>query len=616
MASRSGDGGTDQGPRDWRRRRRGRPQAAQQSARQPEQPDDSEQLAGKEVVLSRPLVSVLEPTLDAIAVYGAPLLIAGIIGLVTGIVVVAFVTSMRVYGYIDIAIGGGLIALVGVVFISNVVAAFLSRSGRYGINTLIVLGAFTAIVIVANVISFENTSHMDLTATNKFSLSSRTKDLLKNLDAEVRATAFYKEIELSSDIDVARRRDKVEETLEEFDSRSGNFSYRIIDPDLEPEVVAKYFGGRRDFVSEIIVIENTDTGVFDALQPSNVEHTQLEQDLVTATYVATGEEQKTIYFLSGHGERNPGSTASQGYALARDGLEQDNYRVLQLTWGPNNVDVSVPDDAALVVIAGPTSDLPEAHRDALDLYLEGRTGADTSRRENGSMIFLADPDTPASFAEFLANWGILVTSGYIRDLDRSVPGLPQTLNIGAFIRSDLAIEALEIVAPKGQQLQSVYMPGAAALIPLRDEVRPLAGTSSNSYIIDDPDRTEPVTEGENADPRGQFTPAVWVNAVGKVGTQPPLGQPPEEQISDIIVFGDSGFPANDGYNHGGGLDLFLNSANFLVGDFSLVSIRPKARDFRDFNLDSNEYDFVRFSSWLFLPGIMALMAGFVWWVRR
>ena len=83
-----------------------------------------------------------------------------------------------------------------------------------------------------------------------------------------------------------------------------------------------------------------------------------------------------------------------------------------------------------------------------------------------------------------------------------------------------------------------------------------------------------------------------------------------------VAFGDSDFLANSGYDRGGGADLFLNSANFLVGDYSLVSIRPKAASFEEFNLDKNEFNFVRYSSWLFLPGIMALMAGFVWWVRR
>ena len=113
----------EEAPRDWRRRRRGRPQS-QQSRPAPSEPSSQhetgqETAPEEEAVLSRPLVSFLEPALDTVAIFGAPLVVAGIIGLVAGIVVVAFVSSMRLYGYIDIAIGAGLLALVGAVFISS-----------------------------------------------------------------------------------------------------------------------------------------------------------------------------------------------------------------------------------------------------------------------------------------------------------------------------------------------------------------------------------------------------------------------------------------------------------------------------------------------------------------
>ena len=600
----------EEGPRDWRRRRRGRPQA--QPSPPPEQEPPAEE---EEAVLSRPLVSFLEPALNAVGLFGAPLVVAGIVGLVAGIVVVAFVSSMRLYGYIDIAIGAGLIGLVGAVFLSTVVAAFLSRTGRYGINTLVLIGAFTGIVIVLNFVSFQNTSRLDVTATNQFSLSQRTKDLLNGLDADIRATAFYKELELTEDADVVARRSRVIDTLDEFDARSSRFSYRVVDPDLEPEVVANYFGARpTGFVGETVVVENMDNDEFDSFQPTDASFAQLEQDLVTATYVATGQEQKLVYFLTGHGERGISSRGPDGYGALREGLEQENYRVASLPWSVAAEEVTVPDDAALLVIAGPVSELPEAHHLALDLYLLGLNPDGSSRRENGSLIFLAEPDTPESFRAFLGQWGIISFPGYIRDLDRSMPSLPQTLNLVAFNPS-----ALEIVAPTGQQLQSVYMPGAAPVMPLPfDESRSylaLAATSPNSYLIDDPDRTEPITEGEDADVMNSFYTAMLVRSVGKVGMQPPAA-PGEAQVSDIVVFGDSDFLSNTGYGRGSGANLFLNSANFLMGDYSLVSIRPPAFAFRELNLDRNEYDFVRFASWLFLPGIMALLAGFVWWVRR
>lgn len=630
----------DEGPRDWRRRRRRPPQeqSAQPEAVAPEETEDPSADEPEERT-SRTLISFLDPAVDVVGIFGAPLLIAGIIGLVTGIVVVAFVSSMRLYGWIDIAIGASLIGLVGAVFISTVIAAFLSRTGRYGVNTLILLAAFIGIVIVINVVSFENKQRSDVTATNQFSLSERTKDLLGGLEDDIRATAFYKALEETPDANVAARRNRVVDTLDEFSARSGKFTYRVVDPDLEPSVVASYFGARpTGFVSETVVIENLTTGEFDSLQPTDIAFGQLEQDLVTSLYVATGLEQKTVYFLGGHGERNLDSGGGDGYALLRQALEQENYLAQGLVWPRNSTEVEVPDDAALVVVAGPTSDLPVAHALALDLYLLGRDAEGQRRRENGSMIFLAEPDTPDSWREFLIQWGIVLLPGYIRDIDSSVPELPQTLaldmdfntilnfNLLVLGNNEAAMQsafeaAFEIIAPEGQQLQDIFMPDAAALspLPVTDGARlPLAlsVTSPNSYIIGDPDRTDPVTEGENADVPGPFIPAMLMRSAAKVGMALPEEGPAETDISLIMAFGDADFVANSNIGRGSGLDMFVNSTNYLLGDYSLVSIRPKPPAFREFNLDRNEYNFVRFSSWLFLPGLMALAAGLVWWLRR
>ena len=235
-------------------------------------------------------------------------------------------------------------------------------------------------------------------------------------------------------------------------------------------------------------------------------------------------------------------------------------------------------------------------------------------------------------------WGIILLPGYIRDIDSSVPELPQTLalnmdfnnivnfNLLVLGNNEAAIQsafeaAFEIVAPEGQQLQDVFMPDAAALspLPVSDGARlPLAlsVTTPNSYIIGDPDRTDPVTEGENADVRGPFIPAMLMRSAGKVGMPLPEEGPTDSDISLIMAIGDADFVGNSNILRGSGLDMFLNSTNYLLGDYSLVSIRAKALPWREFNLDRNEYDFVRFSSWLFLPGLMALAAGLVWWLRR
>ena len=599
------------------------------------------------VALSRTLFSFFEPSLDAIGSFGAPIVLAGIVGLVSGIVVVAFVGSMRLYGWIDIIIGGGLILLVALISLSSVLAAFFGRTGRYGVNTAIMMVAFTGIVVVINFVSFGNNNRTDVTATNQSSLHSSTKRLLKNLDDPVRATAFYAENLDANPGQAAQdrlaRRSNVEETFREFQvTRSSKFRFRFVDFQLEPEIVRGYFGSTpTGFIEETIVVENMNTGGWDDLQPSDPGYSKLEQDIYTSILVVTGQEQKTVYFLAGHGEHDIRNPAADGYSSILAGLESDNYDVRTLQWDTGDEPVSVPDapvdscanddkncqpGAALLVIAGPTQDLPEGHASALNRFLRGvkvdEDGNLVDRREAGRLIFLAEPDTPTSFLNFMSSWGVLIGQGYIRDEARSVPDLPHTLRL-SLLPDDIARSlsaAFEIIEPQGRPLGETRLTGAAPIQIAGDPNRfsaPLAITSSDSYLIDDLGRTEPRKDsGDQSDPQGPFQTVVYVEAIGPVGALPPSSRPDNNKIANLVVFGDSDFISNVNYNVESGPDFFLNSANYLMGDYSLVSIRPKAFTFREFNLDRNERRFVRWTSILLIPGFLGMMAAFVWWVRR
>ncbi|MDE2780461.1 MAG: Gldg family protein [Chloroflexota bacterium] len=628
---------------DWRRQgRRGR-----QSRPQESDTPENESIEGEEEeeLRSRTLFSFLEPSLNTIGAFGTPLVIAGIVAIVAGAILVAFVSSMRLYGYISLGFGVALLLLVGLISLSSVVAAFISRTGRYGVNSLIMLAAFLGIVLVANIVSFSTNARMDVTATNQYSLAERTEQLLNDLDDEIEVIAFYKgEVSVgpqgsaSAAFQVLNREAKVEETFREFEAaRPTKFASSFVDPDVNPQRVNQYFGNTPvAFVNESIVVKLKDGDTVDVIQPRDANYSHLEQDLVTSILVVTGQEQKAIYFLAGHGERSVDSAGADGYSDVRLGLEQDNYRVEPLRWIGSNDDVSVPEDAALLVVARPTNELPESHAQVLNLFLQGKNPDGSDRPSAGRLVFLADPDTPETFRQFMATWGVVIGTGYIRDLDGSLPGNPHTLRLQTVNPMELPREVisqlprdiletlLEITTPKGQSLDVVLMPGAASLQSFDDgtglrQPVPLAFSSLNSYVIQDSERTEPRTDLENdPDPRGPFSPVTFVRALGPVGAAPPTNPASiaENDIASMVVMGDSDFVSNSFYDRGSGKDLFLNSVNYLVGDHSLVSLRPKALAIREFNVDRNQENFVKFSSWLLLPGLMGLMAGLVWWIRR
>ena len=600
---------TDEGPRDWRRRR-GRDRQGGPAG----QPDVAESPALEEQ--SRTLFSFIEPVFDFITVFYAPILIAGVVGLIMGAVLLAFIGSLKLYGGIVVGIGAVLVVLVGISYFSQVLAAFFSRTGRYGVNTVIMTAAFIGLVILANYVAFENHIRADTTATNQFSLAHRTQDLLDKLDRPISIIAYYPD-EIN-DIDMLTRLGKVETTLSEFSRRSGNLTYQFVDPQKEADLA------RSQGVTayETLAVSAVGTDIIDLVQPTDQVYSRLEQDLYTALLVATETEQKKVYFLGGHGERGIDRQAEDGYLKIRQGLEVDNYAVETLAWAPADEDVRVPDDAALLVIAGPTGELPPAHADALNYYMAGREADGAPRREGARLIFLAEPHTHDTFRAFLALWGVIVSEGYIRDIEGSQPNAPRTLRVGRYYPQ----APPEIVAPRGQPLNVAFMPGAAALDPIIEDTNtrfpvPIAFSTPSARLIDDIERIDPIDPAEgvdpaDVDPQGPFFPAVYLDIIGPVGAPAPTSRPPDSQFAKMTVFGDSDFISNQNVDRGSSAALFLNSANYLMGDYSLVSIRDREFVYREWNLDENEFNFVRFSTWLLLPGLMGIMAVVVWWVRR
>ena len=589
------------GPRDWRRRRgRDRQAEAGDGGGSVEQPEALREQ-------SRTLFSFIEPAFDLIAVFYAPILIAGVIGLIVGAVLLAFIGSLKLYGGIVIGIGAVLILLVGLSYFSQVLAAFFSRTGRYGVNTVIMTAAFFGLVALVNYVAFENHVRSDTTATNQFSLAQRSRDLLDGLDRPISVTAYYPD-QIPS-IEMLTRQGKVETTLSEFARRSSNFTYQFIDPQKEADLA------RSQGVTayETLAVSAVGTDIIDLVQPTDEVYSRLEQDLYTALLVATETQRKKVYFLSGHGERDVTRQAEDGYFKIREGLEVDNYQVETLPWAPVDEDVAVPDDAALLVIAGPTGELPTAHLDALNYYMAGRYPDGEPRREAARIIFLAEPDTHDTFRAFLAFWGVIVTNSYIRDVEGSQPNAPRTLRVGIYNPD----APPEIVAPRGRPLNVAFMPGTAAIEPILEETntrlpRPIAATTPSARLIDDIERVDPVDD----DPQRVYFPAMYLDVIAPVGAAAPTSRPPDNQIASMVVFGDSDFVSNRNVDRGSSAALFLNSANYLMGDFSLVSIRDREFVYREWNLDENEFNFVRFSTWLLLPGLMGIMAVMVWWVRR
>lgn len=515
----------------------------------------------------------------------------GALAILIGLLLFIFFHEMRTFAYVIMALGGVAILVTSLVSYQQVIPLLLGRRSRFGANTLIMTAIFLGIAMLVNYLAYNNNSRVDVTAAKQFTLAPRTVEFLKDLekeDVKIRATAFFR----GSDATQTATRASVDDLLYEFDRRSGNFSYRFIDPDVDP-ITAKEYAVTR---YQVVVFENMNDGRRQTIATPPV----LEEQFVTALLIAWGKQQKRVYMLVGHGERNVfDETGEGGYWQAYNGLFNDNYLPVTL----NLLDQqTVPSDAAAVIVAGPKKDLVEGEEQALEEYL----------LKGGSLFLLLDPETPSSIRNFVKRWGIQVSEGRVIDLSSSVGGNPK---IPLLQKQQFTTNIPEL----SDVLDTAFFPEVSALKPAKDKQEDMptinyaviGSTTSNSWLVNDPAQDRPIA----GDEQGPFTVAAAVIAAGPIE---PLSEDMgrSTDIASIIVIGDSDFAANRYYYAFSNSDLFLDSVNWLTKDYAFSRIRPKPVAFRDLVLTTRERDFFRYSTWFVLPITMLGLAAFVWWRRR
>ena len=247
------------------------------------------------------------------------LAIVGAVALLGGFALWLWADDLRTYGtYLMIA--GGVILAVAALFGSvNIREALSGQRGRFAINAILMVAAFTGIVVFVNFISFHNVARADLTASKQFSLALQTAQVLENLNQNVHAVAFF----VPERQDQAANQQLADDLMFEFERRSSRtFTYEFIDPESDPSRAELY--ELSQFPSIVFQAEDSGQAVVLNVPPLS------EQDLTSMLLIVTGEQQKKVYFVTGHGEKdaiNPDPEDGQGFAFAARGVLADSYTV-------------------------------------------------------------------------------------------------------------------------------------------------------------------------------------------------------------------------------------------------------------------------------------------------
>lgn len=488
------------------------------------------------------------------------------------------------------------------------------------LNLLVATGAALALVVMGNYLAEGHYRRFFWAEATNFKLSPLTLRLVRALTNDVKVTIFYQR-----KADVYTR---ICALLAEYQQANPSHVHVVnLDYDQSPgqarDLLARLHldlgPGQKDFVAfegngqhkicNDIKLSNYDFN--DALRGRPIRPTAFLGELyfTSAIYSIAHPRDQRAYFLTGHGERDPGDPAGEGQAPDATGyaklaaILKDEMSCERKRLALSETD-SIPADCSLLIIASgrePKGRLSSNELFQVQTYLT-----------HGNARLLALLDTTEGLDPVLKYWGVVLPELRVIDCDKNFlirdgqflvkpayndTGSPVHPIVRALVREGLKIQ-MDTPRPITASTNLLRGPGAPTLAAL-------AATSTNG-IPWPGDRAVTTNASELPRPPYVLVAAIEQGVInGHDGTR-------------IVVAGDADFLDDrmiDGAaNHtfaSQTLDWLLQRPEALVGD---IGPRP----IKEYELFLTQSQMTQLR-WLFLaamPGAALFLGGLVWLRRR
>jgi len=467
---------------------------------------------------------------------------------------------------------------------------FARRQARFGtlavVSSLVVL----AILSVVNYISLYQNKRWDLTANKQFSLSDQSRNVLQKLDSPLQVTVFAQEPEFP----------RYQDRMKEYEYVSKKVATEYVDPDKKP-TVAKQNN-----------IQQYGTILLNYKGRSERVTSDAEQDITNGIIKVVSGQQRKVYFSQGHGEKDSGSSEREGYSTVAQALGRENYTVDKLVLAQQG---AVPDDASVLIVAGPKNDFFAPEVDALKKYLD----------KGGKLLLELDPpdraDSPplTNLVALAHDWGVDAGNNVVVDVS----------GMGRLIGTDASVP---IAAPPYPSHPITQRFNFITAFPLAREASPITGgvnghtaqpvVESSARSWAETDIKTLLTSGQvsldesKGDKKGPIVLGAAVSAPLANAAPAKPGDDAPKPETRVVVFGDSDFAENGVLGVQGNRDLFMNAVGWLSQQENLISIRPKEADDRRVTLTATQQNTITVMSLLLIPGLVFASGVYNWWRRR
>lgn len=324
-----------------------------------------------------------------------------------------------------------------------------------------------------------------------------------------------------------------------------------------------------------------------------------EEVLTAAILDVAGDEQKKLYFISGHGQMEIDDVDPiRGLSQFADALRQRNFQLQQLDLSRVT---SIPEDADMALIIAPQVALMRREEEMLRDYLS---------RNAGRVLVMVEPGVNHGMDNLFFEWGVLVDDTRVVDTGPDSLAAGGDLLLRRFINHPLTRTLLDNQIPLISGLsRSVRVdPGR----PIGDSLQALAliGTSETSWGQRHHNQRSEARFNPDIDIPGPLSVAVVSER--RIASNLPIEIPGGR----LIVFGAADFAANSRINALGNLTLMLNAINWATDRDRMVSVPPRPIETIQLVLSRQDTNRLRFTTLILFPGMAALCGVIIYWIRR
>ena len=499
----------------------------------------------------------------------------------------------------------GIFDLTGVVYYVTVSLMFLfftvqllyKKHGTYRAG----MSVFACVaVVLINLITVNLPSQYlkyDISEQKLFTTGEQTAEVLEKLDEDI--TLYLIAQQGGEDTTLL-------ELLDRYEGLSDHITVDTIDPVLYPNFVSQYTDENLSENSILVVGQERSRAVdyYDiygysmdySTYSSSLDSFDGEGQITSAIDYVTADEIPVLYTLEGHDEATLSTSLTES-------VEKENIEIRSLSLLTSE---SVPEDAEILLIYGPLSDISAEEKDKITAYLD----------QGGQVIYLrgyTDQDIP-NLDALLKEYGISVTEGTVMEgsSDHYLPNYPYYL-LPDINYSDYTsdVSSRYVLLPFSQGMTQVMSETEAEESDTGLNYESLLTTSDQAYSKVNMDSQN--LEMEEGDIAGPFDLGVVVTKAidGEEDTE-------DSREAKLVVFASETLldGQTDAMVSGGNSALFMNVVSQLADHESTVSIEAKSMAVTYLTVTAGSAIFWGLLTVLILPLFLLILGGVIWFQRR